>query len=75
MKMPKTKAIVKSEWRDDGKGGVILAAWAEGRLRPVELVLKSTAILDHCAGCVNCSWDHQMVTLCTPGLELTGVQR
>jgi hypothetical protein len=64
----------QSKWIDDGRGGVILRAWAEGRLWSTQAVINANgAILDHAAGCPKCSWDRFTIELCTPGLRLTGL--
>jgi hypothetical protein len=64
----------QSKWIDDGRGGVVLRAWAEGRLWSTNFVIsKCPAILDHAAGCPTCSWNQFVVELCIPGLCLTGI--
>jgi hypothetical protein len=63
----------QSKWIDDGKRGVVLRAWAEGRLWATKSVMGMPAILDHAAGCPACTWNQFTVELCTPGLTLSGV--
>jgi hypothetical protein len=60
----------QTKWVSDEKGGHVLRAWTEGRLWPVETVMRSLPVLLHAAGCTKCSWSHYTVELCIPGLRI-----
>lgn len=70
------KSLVLSPWRSDGRGGVELRAWPEGRLWPLSHVHMVYAVWAHVVarGCTACNWVGHgagMVELCEPGLLMT----
>lgn len=67
-----TKALVRSAYKSDGKGGIVLRCWVEGRLWPIDSVKTQPALWDHCVGCPDCSWGTRgSVELCEAAKRIT----